>query len=518
MISDEKKQELQNFYIANCWKNETFGDMLKRISKKYNEKVALKDAFYSISFNEWDILSDKGAAYFFNEGFRSGDKVIIQLPNSVVFLVISFSLFKLGVVPVFALPAHREREILAFISKTDAKAYITTEKHLGYSYKEIGDKCSCNVYYEKTIFENIRNTEICPVVSDAKPEDTAILLVSGGTTGIPKLIPRTHADYLYDAEKFAETLKLDENTVFLASIPVAHNFTFANPGVIGTALFGGKTILSRNGSADEILDLIRSENVTITALVPSLLELCSEMASWEDEPFPSLKTVMAGGSVLMKSTVEKAEKYLGCKVRQVFGTAEGLNTITPEDMPSDKIADCQGKAISEFDETLIIDEDGEILPNGAEGELIIRGPYTIRNYYNNPEADKEAFLENGFYRTGDRAYIDENGLHVCGRVREQINRAGEKIMPKELDELLKSHENISDAAVIGIPDTTLGNKICACVVFEGKELSLAEIRDFMLAKGLAEYKLPDCIMSIESMPLTAVGKIDKKVLLKRYGE
>ena len=109
MISDEKKQELQNFYVTNCWKNETFGDMLKRISKKYDEKVALKDTFYSISFKEWDILSDKGAVYFFNEGFRSGDKVIIQLPNSVTFLVISFSLFKLGVVPVFALPAHRER-------------------------------------------------------------------------------------------------------------------------------------------------------------------------------------------------------------------------------------------------------------------------------------------------------------------------------------------------------------------------------------------------------------------------
>ncbi len=459
-------------------------------------------------------MSDKGASYFFNEGLRGGDKVIVQLPNSVAFLVVSFSLFKLGVIPVFTLPAHREREISAFMAKTDAKAYIAAEKHLGYSYKEIGDRCGCKVYYEESLMKNIIHEELRPTVGTAKPTDTAVLLVSGGTTGIPKLIPRTHADYLYDAQRFAQILKMDSHTVFLASIPVAHNFTFANPGVIGTALSGGKTVLSRSGSADEALDLIRSEGVTITALVPSLLELCAEMAGWEDEPLTSLKTVLAGGSVLMKSVVEKAEKHLGCKVRQVFGTAEGLNTVTPEDMGSAMTADCQGKAISEFDEMLIIDENGEVLPNGAEVELIIRGPYTIRNSYNNADADSEAFLENGFYKTGDRAYIDENGLHVRGRVREQINRAGEKIMPKELDELLKSHKNIVDSAVIGIPDETLGNKICACVVFEDKELSLAEIRDFMLEKGLAEYKLPDCVMAIASMPLTAVGKVDKKALLK----
>lgn len=527
MISSELKLNLRNKYIENkCWGEETFGKMLERIADDYNDKIALKDEFMSITYSEWNDNVNKLAYYFEDKGLKHGDKVVIQLPNSVMFFIISFAMFKLGVVPVFSLPAHREKEITAFINKTNAKAYIPTKKHLGFSYQEMVEKClenkDCSIYYEDDFYgllETLDNKENY-VNSSISSYDTAVLLVSGGTTGIPKLIPRTHADYLYDADVFAKKVFMDENTIFLASIPVAHNFAFANPGVIGTALNSGISVMSRNGAADEVLDLIEDEGVTLTCMVPSLLAVVSEMASYDDvERFDTLKTVLVGGSVLHKDVLFAAEEYLDCKVRQVFGTAEGLNTITPVDMDSKDVSDCQGECISEYDEIVIVDENDETLEVNESGEMLIRGPYTIMNYYDNIEADKLAFREDGFYRTGDKAYLDEKGyVHVCGRIREQINKSGEKINPSDLEEIIKLNENIYDNSVIAIPDKNVINKICACIVTDKKDMTILELREFMEGHGLTTYKLPDYILVVDSIPLTAVGKPDKKKLLEIFNE
>lgn len=526
MISNSLKEEMQKKYIdCGCWGTETFGKALQRLAKTYGDKIALKDEKMAISYKEWNHLVDKCANYFHEKGLKNGDKAIIQLPNSINFFIISFAMFRMGVVPVFALPAHREREISTFIQQTKAKAYVLARKHLGFSYEEMGKKCvldtNCQLYYEDEISEilsGIGNDSIYHE-ENVSSYDTAVLLVSGGTTAIPKLIPRKHADYLYDAKTFADVVGMNEDTVFLAAIPAAHNFTFANPGVIGTALNGGCSVMCRNGGADEIIDFIIDEKVTITSMVPSLLSICAEMAKWEDpEMFESLSTIMVGGAVLLPDILKNAKESLNCSIRQVFGTAEGLNTITPIDMPTEEIAGCQGVAISEFDEILIVDENDNPVQANEYGEMIIRGPYTIMNYFENKEADKEAFREDGFYRTGDKAYVDDKGyVHVCGRIREQINKSGEKIIPAELESVIKEHERIRDVAVIGIPDANTGHKICACVVLN-EAVEDMEIREYMLEKGVAAYKLPDYVMDLKNIPLTAVGKPDKKKLLELFDE
>ena len=155
--------------------------------------------------------------------------------------------------------------------------------------------------------------------------------------------------------------------------------------------------------------------------------------------------------------------------------------------------------------------DGGFAPCGEEGELLLRGPYTIRNYYNNPAADADSFRDDGFYRTGDRAFIDTEGnLHITGRVKEQINRAGEKIMPSELERILDDNEEIERSAVVGVPDELMGNKICAVVVTDNASVDLAYIRGYLESRGVAAYKLPDIVMKTQQIPLTAVGKHKKK--------
>ncbi len=528
MISEHVKENLRQKYInSGCWGPLTFGQALEEWAERYKDRTALVDSFSRISYREWNELTDRFAAYFYKEGFRKGDRAVLQLPNSALFAVISFAFFKLGVIPVFALMAHREKEIGSFIRKTEAKGYLTVKKHLGYSYTSMAEDCirgtKCRVYYE----EDLRELSGDPGDTGTADYDgmssyeTACLLVSGGTTGIPKLIPRTHEDYLYDAGTFADVLKMDKDTVFLASIPLAHNFTFANPGLVGTSMNGGRTVMSRNGSADEILDLIEEEEVTITAMVPSLLGVCAEMAAWDEpERFQSLTTILAGGSPLTGEVLHAAEANLVCRVRQVFGTAEGVNTITPEDMDSSMVAGCQGKTISAYDEILIVDENDCTLPENAYGEMLIRGPYTIMNYFENSEADQTAFRKDGFYRTGDKACMDEKGyIHVGGRIREQINKSGEKIIPGELEEVIQTHRRVSASAVIGIPDQTAGERICACIVTRDKKpMELTELRDYLMTKQMTEFKLPDYVMDISSIPLTAVGKPDKIKLLQWFQE
>ncbi len=518
-MKDSLKKVLQEKYIKEgFWREETFSDLLRECAGKYGEKTAICDGNNSLTYSEWNSLADKYAAYLKSEGIKSGDRVIIQIPNSNEFGVILFSLFRLGVVPVLALPTHRKKEISSFIEVSGAVAYITVRSHLGYDYAEIVNECvtgtGCRHFFADDIRCDKADMTFNISENDRKFSDIAVLQVSGGTTDVPKLIPRTNADYLYDARTFAEVCGMNEDTVFLAAIPASHNFCFANPGIIGTMICGGKIVMAKNGSPDEIFELIESEKVNITAMVPSLLSICSEMAEWEECDLSSIKTILVGGSLLTYPVLSKAEENLDCKVRQVYGTAEGLNTITDIDMSAELTANCQGKKISSGDEMMIETDDGDFAPAGIEGELLLRGPYTIQNYYNNPAADAESFRDDGFYRTGDRAFIDTEGnLHITGRVKEQINRAGEKIMPSELERILDENEDIERSAVVGVPDELMINKICAVVVTDNDSIDLAYLRGYLESKGVAAFKLPDMAVKILQIPLTAVGKPDKKLIV-----
>lgn len=519
-LNEILKKKLQDKYISEgYWRDETFSGMLRECAEKYGNKTALCDMNKSISYSEWNSLADSGAAYLKSNGIKSGDRVIIQIPNSTAFGTALFSLFRLGAVPVLALPTHRKNEISSFINVASPTAYITVRSHLGFDYESMAKECTegtgCKVFFADEIDYKKFSSDITDFSDTGRTfRDIAVLQVSGGTTNIPKLIPRTNADYLYDSRVFSDVCGMNEDTVFLAAIPASHNFSFANPGLIGTMICGGKIVMAGTGSPDEIFELIDREKVNITAMVPSLLALCSEMSEWEEYELDSLKTVLVGGSLLTFPVLSKAEEALGCKIRQVYGTAEGLNTITDADMSPELTAGCQGKKISAGDEMLIEADDGSSALFGTEGELLLRGPYTIQNYYNNPEADAESFRSDGYYRTGDRAFIDRSGnLHITGRVREQINRAGEKIMPSELERILDENKDIDMSAVVGIPDEMLVNKICAAVVTDNRDITLQFIRGYLEEKGVAIYKLPDIAVRLDCIPLTAVGKPDKKAIV-----
>ncbi|SET42727.1 (2,3-dihydroxybenzoyl)adenylate synthase [[Clostridium] polysaccharolyticum] len=520
------QKDYSTYEALEGWEKASIGQQLRNWAKRYQDQVAVADEKEKITYRELNEKADSMAFGFLEMGIQPGDKVVVQLPNRISFVKTLFALIRAGAVPILALPAHREAELEGIIKLAKPAAYIVAEKYLGYDYLPMARKLKKNFDCLKAVIvdgEQKVDFLLDHVMGESRqlpevdPYEPAVFLLSGGTTGIPKLIPRTHADYMYNARMSAKRCQLKEESVYLASLPVAHNFPLCCPGLLGTLDAGGKVILSATTSPDDILSLISEEKVTITALVPAMVTVCMELLQWdEDYDISSLKILQVGGAVLEDSLADKINEEWPDRLMQVFGTAEGLLCFTSMEDEKEVVARCQGKPISPADEVKIVDEYGFEVAVGEYGELLSRGPYTIDGYYMADEANQNSFTEDGFYKTGDRAtWTKEGNIRMGGRLKEQINRAGEKIMPAEVEAFLCKHEHIKEAAVVGVPDKELGNRICAFLMTEeDAELSLSEVHRYLKREGIATYKMPDQVEQVEVWPLTSVGKIDKKVLVQ----
>lgn len=502
------------------WEPFTLGQQLRRWAEAYQDSVALVEDDARLTYKELDRKADELASGFYNMGIKKSDHVVVQLPNRISFVVACFALFRIGALPILALPVHRETELDGIFKLVKPVAYIIPDMFHGFDYRPMAEQMvhkhpSVRLVITDGVSESgIRLADIgMPPVEMEPPSyrDTALLLLSGGTTGIPKLIPRTHADYAYNAKAAATRCELNQQSVYLAVLPVAHNFPLCCPGILGTLSAGGKVVMCHTTSCDEAFPLIEKEKVTITGLVPALVNLWLEVLGWDNSSdISSLEVLQVGGAMLEEDVAKRILPEMKCKLQQVFGMAEGLICCTSLDDPDPIIHSCQGRPISDDDEIRLVDEEGNEVPEGEFGELLVRGPYTISGYYRAPEQNRKAFTPDGFYRSGDRARITADGnIQIGGRIKEQINRAGEKIVPAEVESWLIAHPDIKDAVLIGLPDERLGERSCACVVTGGKKIGLADIHRFLQDKGVARYKMPDQIEFFDSWPLTSVGKINK---------
>ena len=457
------KKDMSKYENLEGWERCGFGEQLDRWAEKYGERTAVTDSEDEISYMELKQKADCLAAAFLRKGILKGDKVLVQLPNRISFVIVFFALSKIGAVPIMMLPAHREAELEGIIELAKPAAYIVVEKYLGFSYVPMANAMKEKYSCIRHIFIDSESGDISGMIAETCGEngafpavdgyETAVLLLSGGTTGVPKLIPRTHTDYMYNARMSAKRCRLDSSDVYLASLPVAHNFPLCCPGLLGTLDVGGKVVLASATSPDDILDAITEEGVTITALVPAMVTVCMEMLEWdEDYDISSLRILQVGGAMLEDSLADKIIEEWPCKLMQVFGTAEGLLSFTSPEDEGSLIARCQGTPVSPADEVKIVDEEDKAVPEGVFGELLSRGPYTIDGYYMAEEANKKSFTPDGFYRTGDKAMWTKDGrLRLGGRIKEQINRAGEKIMPFNddlIEMIIGGVYNFSKAAAI----------------------------------------------------------------------
>ncbi|MFI2242177.1 (2,3-dihydroxybenzoyl)adenylate synthase [Streptomyces chrestomyceticus] len=522
----------ERYREAGWWRGETFGQMLRDRAAAHPDRVAVVDPAGEgrrWTYAELDRRATRLAAGLHARGIVRGDRVVVQLPNIAEFFEVIFALFRLGALPVFALPAHRETEIRYFCEFTGAAAYVIAAEHGGYDYRALAATVRDDVPGLRHVFvtggdpgpfEALADVPADPASDTAAwdepaPDDLAFLQLSGGSTGVPKLIPRTHDDYIYSLWGSNELCGVDEHSVYLCVLPAAHNFPLSSPGSLGALYAGARVVLSPQPNPDVAFPLIERERVTLTGLVPPLALVWTEAAPTTPYDLSSLDVLLVGGAKFSEEAARRVRPALGCTLQQVFGMAEGLVNYTRLDDPEETIVTTQGRPISPDDEIRVVDDEDNDLPVGATGHLLTRGPYTIRGYWKAPEHNARSFTADGFYRTGDVVRLTPTGhLVVEGRAKDQINRGGEKIAAEEVENHLLAHPAVHDANVVAEPDPYLGERTLAYVILRsGAEAPTpVAVKKFVRARGLAAYKVPDRVVFVDAFPQTGVGKISKKDL------
>ncbi|WP_342429088.1 (2,3-dihydroxybenzoyl)adenylate synthase [Paenibacillus sp. FSL L8-0158] len=513
----------ERYRKAGYWEGVTFGEMLRERAVLQGDRTAVTDGQTSTSYRELDEKVNQLAAGLYQLGIRPADRVIVQLPNIVEFFDVCFALFRLGALPIFSLPAHRSSEIAYFGEFSEAVAYIIPDVYSGFDYRGLAREIQARVATLRHVivvgkpqeFTALSGLYIEPDQSlpQVLSGNIAFLQLSGGSTGLPKLIPRTHDDYIYSLRGSVEICGLDENSVYLAALPMAHNYPLSSPGVFGTLYAGGKIVLAPTPSPDDAFPLIEQEQVTITALVPPLALAWLDSASSRSCDLSSLQVLQVGGAKFSEEAARRIKPELGCTLQQVFGMAEGLVNYTRLDDPEDIIVATQGRPISIDDEIKILDDEDKEVAQGEVGHLLTRGPYTIRGYYKADQHNARTFTRDGFYRTGDLVRLSPDGnVIVEGRAKDQINRGGEKVAAEEIENHLLAHPGVHDAAIVAMPDEYLGERSCAFIIPYEKVPTVMELKKFLRERGLAAYKIPDRIEFISAFPQTSVGKVSKKAL------
>ncbi|MFI1914259.1 (2,3-dihydroxybenzoyl)adenylate synthase [Nocardia sp. NPDC020380] len=511
----------EQYRQAGYWAGRPLGELLRETAQRTPDRPALLGE-HPATYAELDRDADRMAHGFLALGIAPGDRVVVQLPNVPEFVPVLFGLLRAGIIPVLTLPAHRRAEIEHLTRLSGAVGYVIADRAGDFDYRTLAEEITAAVpglRHVLVLGEPGRFTALDSIPADGDPlsavdaSDIALMLVSGGTTGLPKLIARTHDDYAYNAAASAEVAELGPEDVYLATLPVAHNFPLCCPGVLGTVAVGAAMAFVTDPSPESAFAAIERHRVTVTAVVPPLAQLWCAAVEWEEADLSSLRLLQVGGARLAEVNARDVAPALGVRLQQVFGMAEGLLNYTRTEDSDEIVCTTQGRPLSPADEVRVVDADGRDVTDCEEGELLTRGPYTIRGYYRAPEHNSRTFTPDGFYRSGDLVRRLPSGhLMVSGRIKDVINRGGENISCDELEEHLLAHPGVRHAAAVGLPDAALGEKVCAVLVVDGDMPALAAIKTFLTARGLATYKLPDVLRRADVLPVTAVGKIDKKML------
>jgi 2,3-dihydroxybenzoate-AMP ligase len=353
------------------------------------------------------------------------------------------------------------------------------------------------------------------------PTDPAVFQLSGGTTGVPKIIPRTHNDYVYNSKASGAVIDIRPDDALLVVLPISHNFPLASAGIQAFLLEGARLVLSTSTRAADAFALVERERITHLELVPALLIRYLDDPALKDYDLSSLRVINTGGQKLQAEVKRRAEELIpSCKVQEVFGMAEGLLNYVRLDDPDEVRWETVGRPVCPDDEIRLVDDQGRDVPDGEVGELWTRGPYTLRGYFRAPEHNARAFTPDGFYMTGDLMRRHPSGNYIVeGRKKDLINRGGEKISAEEVENLLLAHPAVLNAACVPMPDAVLGERMCAFVIPRpGQSLTLPEAQQFLAGKELAKYKWPERIELVPEFPLSPFGKVSKQDLSKRIAE
>jgi 2,3-dihydroxybenzoate-AMP ligase len=525
-------------YLADgSWSSTPTAERFRSVAQMFGPRVAVIDQWSSMTYVELDDLSDRAAAGLLDLGIRPGDPILFQVDNSIPAVVAWYAVLKAGAVPVATLAGHRAHEIRHVAERVGAVGHIVDDSRperfdmVSFAREQAASSSTLRHLFTVRSERSAEQVDVTPiegfgssmdplvarravaaVQAELGPEDVAVYQLSGGTTGVPKVIPRLHGEYWNNARAWAHALGRTEDSVTCHAAPIIHNAGITC-ALHSTHSVGGCVVLA---PADRVIALrmMREHRVDDTLMPHGMFSwICSTEYELAAE---HLKTVILSGAKVPEDVFARVERF-GARVGQTFGMGEGLFTLTPFAAARELRSTTVGTPLVEADEIRILEPGGEReLADGEIGELACRGWYTIPGYFDSAEHNAVAFTSDGFYRTGDlgrvRVRDGQRHLSIDGRIKDVINRGGEKINAEELELLLHQHPDVTDVAVVAMPDERLGERVCAYVVSTDPSLGVPELQVHLEALGVAKYKWPERVEVVGLLPRTQVGKLDKKEL------
>ena len=530
--SDER---LAHYAGLGVLTDETLAAAFRDVAARHADRIAVTEPGRLCTYRELDVMSDRAAAGFLALGLRPLDRVIFQVSNSLELIASFFGCLKAGLIPVCTLVAHRRHEIAYLGRHAEARAHIVHGDDpkfdmVGFAREMRGEIPSM----EHTIVVRSPTPQTEPgfhdfaAILDATPPEAArarlasvaldpfqvaLFQLSGGTSGVPKIIPRFHNEYLYSVRTVIERQKLDAGIVAFTPNPMLHNAPMLC--YFGGAFFvGGEVVISPSLDAATIGPLLAERRPNWLAIpAPVLLRL--KEAGWLDRiDFTHIR-----GGFVPASARQQSALLGGAPVFPLFGMTEGILSCCCAADPQEAIYSTVGVPMSPHDEIrIVIPNTDTDVPVGEIGELLVRGPCTIRGYYNAPDRDREAFTADGFYRSGDLMHQREiegrRFLVFDGRLKDVVSRGGEKINCQEVEQIAVQHPDIGAIAIVPVPDAAYGERACAVIIPTpgATPISVATLGAFLEGQGLAKYKWPEIVEIVTEYPLTSSGKLSKPIL------
>ena len=514
------------------WSDKSLAQEFSAVYGQFNDRTALIDGEHEFTYTQIDRITTNLALNLLEIGLKPLDRVVPTLPNVHEFVLLYFALQKIGAIPIAALVTHRFAEINQFTQLSQASTCVYPERAGEFEFSPIiarvQEQNSCLkirivLGQAKPGEYSLRELIDRPASLDPQrlkeiqidPMDPCIFQLSGGTTGIPKLIPRTNNDYAYNSKVAASVCEVNADSVLLLVLPIAHNLPLACPGIQGFMFNGAKVVVHHNTRPAEMFALIQKHRVTHLKVVPALLIRLINDPSATQFDLSSLKFIQSGGQRMQPEVRLKTRALIpGVFVQENFGMSEGtlmfVRTTDPDEV---KMQTC-GRPVCEDDEVKLLDEEDREVPMGEVGELTVRGPYTLRGYFGVPEYNARQFTSDGFYRSGDLMRMHPSGNYVVeGRKKDLINRGGEKISAEEVENLILMHASVQNVACVPMPDPNMGEKMCAFVILKSNtSLDLKTLVEFVLTKEIAKFKLPERLEILGDFPVSTFGKVSKKAL------
>jgi len=502
----------------------TIMDMLGRTAASFPDKEALVSAEERVTYREFAERVEKVAGNLSDiYGIRKGDRVALLIGNRIEFALLVFACARIGAIAVILNTRLKEEELSYMLNHSGASLLLfdgesvdkverlrdNTDISSVRHFFLIGNAAAARREY--SLFEILLQPAVAPTV-DIRETDPLFIMYTSGTTGVPKGAIGSHLGVIHGAISYENVLKTNSQTKTLIAVPLFHV-----TGLVGQLLHmvqvGGTSVLMEKYKTDRYIQLLAEENITFLFNVPTIYVMMMSHPDFAKHTYHAVRTLAFGGAPMSMDTISNLKKaFPGAELHNAYGATETSSptTIMPRHAPKEKLHSV-GMPIP-VAEIKVIDENGEECAPGQVGQLLIKGPMVIEGYWNNEEANRRSFTD-GFWCSGDIAVIDGDGfVYIMDRMKDMINRGGEKIFSIEVENVLYNHPGILEAAVVGVPDRIYGETVKAFVVPKADiQIEEEEVKQFVRER-LAEYKVPTAVEFIPELPRNPGGKIIKSYL------